>query len=124
MENKEFIDSYKQIAKRAIETSDKIRREGSLALEKFIDKEKINERDIFELGLSFMIDGTERKITNNILSNIVNQEKDEQLNTLKTIQKEAILAIYDGINSYLLRHLINSYTSLNLDEDEIFNSDD
>ena len=123
MEINEFIESYRKIAHRAIELSEKARREGLLPLEDLIDKEKLKERDVFELGLSFMIDGTEREIIDKILSNIVNQEKDEYLSILKTIQKEAVLAIQIGLNSYLLRHLINSYTNLTLNEDEIFDDD-
>lgn len=124
MGNKDFIDSYKQIAKKAIQLSEKARRKGLLALEDIIDDAKFKERDIFECGIRFIVDGTDRVIIEKILSNIINQEKDESARILKTIQKDVILAIQEGMNSHLMRHLINSYTDLTLNEDEIFLYDD
>jgi len=120
MDKKEFIEAYRQIAKKAVEYHEKCKREGSLSLEGMIDEEKFKERDIFELGLRFIVDGTESGLINKILSNIIDQEKDEYVKLLKIIQKEAVVAIGEGINSYLFIHLINSYTNLTLNEDEIF----
>ena len=119
MNTDEFFEAYKQMAKHVISFSEIGRREGLLALEGKLDQDKINKRDIFEYGMSFVIDGIDPDIIEKILSNIINQEKDDSLAALKTIQKEAVLAIQKGFNPRLLRCLINSFSCLSLDEDEI-----
>jgi len=119
MNRDEFIKKYYDIVKRAMEFSEKARREGLLALEEKFDKEKINDRDVFEYGIRFVIDGTDQRLIDKILSNIINQEKDENMRTLKTIQKEAVLRIQSGENPRLLYYLLNSYTNISLREDEL-----
>ena len=119
MNRDEFVKEYYGIARRAMEFSEKARREGLLALEEKFDHEKINNRDVFEYGIRFVIDGTDQGLVDKILSNIVNQEKDENMRTLKTIQKEAVLRIQDGMNPRQLFALINSYTDISLREDEM-----
>jgi flagellar motor component MotA len=115
----EFVKNYNDIVKRALALSEKARREGLLALEDESDQEKINNRDIFEYGLRFVIDGTDAKILEKILSNIIKHEKDENMYILKSIQKEAVLMIQDGTNPRLLYALLNSYTDITIKEDEI-----
>jgi flagellar motor component MotA len=117
MNRDEFVKKYYDIAGRAMEFSEKARREGLLALEGKFDKEKINDRDIFEYGIRFVIDGTDQEFIDKILSNLINQEKDENMRTLKTIQKEAVLKIQEGINPRQLFALLNSYTDISLRED-------
>jgi flagellar motor component MotA len=84
-----------------------------------LDHEMADMRDIFEYGLRFVVDGTEREIIDKILSNIIKQEKDEQAQILKTIQKEAVLMIQEGSNPRMLYVLLNSYTDISIKEDEI-----
>jgi flagellar motor component MotA len=115
----EFVKNYNDIVKRALALSEKARREGLLALEDESDQEKINNRDIFEYGLHFVIDGTDAKILEKILSNIIKHEKDENMYILKSIQKEAVLMIQEGTNPRLLYALLNSYTDITIKEDEI-----
>ena len=119
MDNKDFVESYKQIAQRIILISEKARREGLLSLEEMIDEKKYKERDVFEQGILYIVDGTDAAIVDKILSNIVNQEKDESLRVLKTIQKEAVLAIQEGVNLRILKALINSYSNFTFEEDDI-----
>jgi flagellar motor component MotA len=119
MNRDEFVKKYYDIARRAMEFSEKARREGLLALEGKLDHKKINDRDVFEYGIRFVIDGTDQGLIDRILSNIINQEKDENLRTLKTIQKEAVLRIQDGMNPRQLFALLNSYTDISLREDEL-----
>jgi flagellar motor component MotA len=122
MNRDEFVEMYTSIVQRALNCSEKARREGLLALEEELDAEKADERDIFEYGLRFVIDGTDKKTIEKILSNIVKQEKDESMYILKTIQKEAVLAIQDGIiHPRLLYCLLNSYTDIPIKEDKIRN---
>ena len=110
---------YKQIAYRAIQYSEIAKREGLLALEDLIDEKKYKERDVFECGLRFIVDGTDWDLINKILSNIVNQEKNESKRLFKEIQKNAIKYIQEG-NTHLLKHIINSFSSITLKDDELF----
>jgi flagellar motor component MotA len=117
MTRDEFVKEYTTIVGRIVALSEKSRRKGLLALEEEMDREKIDERDVFEYGLRFVVDGTDRETVDKILSNIVNQEKDEYMRILKTIQKEAVLMIQDGSNPRLLYAVLNSYTDITLQED-------
>jgi flagellar motor component MotA len=124
MTHDEFVKKYTEIAGRARRYAEKAKREGLLAVEDELDQEKIDERDIFEYGLRFVIDGHDPAIIEAILSNIIKQEKDEDAAVLKTIQKEAALMIQAGLNPRLLSAVLNSYTDLTLKEDEIYKKND
>ena len=115
----EFRSAFFVVFKRAMFFWEKAWREGLLALEEYRDLEKAVKRDIFEYGMQFVIDGYDRKLIDKILSNIVNQEKDEYARTLKLIQKEAVLSIQAGDNPRILVILLNSYTDIPLDDPEI-----
>jgi flagellar motor component MotA len=117
MNRNEFIEMYTNIVQRAFDLAEKARKEGLLALEDEVISEKAEKRDIFEYGLGFVIDGTDYEIVERILSNIITQEKDEQMNILKNIQKEAVLAIQVGMNPRLLYCLLNSYTDITIEDD-------
>jgi len=119
MNHDEFVKKYYDIVRRAMEFSEKARREGLLALEEKFDKEKIDDRDIFEYGIRFVIDGTDQEFIDKLLSNIINQEKDENTRALKTIQKEAVLRIQEGMNRRQLYAMLNSYTDISLREDKL-----
>ena len=118
MNNNEFNESCKDIMKRALHYAEKARREGLLELEDFIDCDKVCNRDIFDYGLRFVVDGTEAVLVNKILSNIIRQEKDEQAVLLKTMQKEAVLGIQEGMNTRVLYYLLNSYTDMPVSDEE------
>jgi flagellar motor component MotA len=119
MTRDEFIEKYYDIAGRALTFSEKARREGLLALENKLDQEKIDERDVFEYGIRFAVDGDDKEIIEKILSNIIEQEKDEYVHSLKTIQKEAVLMIQGGVSPRSLYAVLNSYTDITLKEDKI-----
>jgi flagellar motor component MotA len=119
MIHNEFVNKYTEIVGRALEYSEKARREGLLALEEESDQKKIDERDIFEYGLRFVVDGVDKKFIEKILTNIIKQEKDEDMVILKNIQKEAVLMIQEGVSPRLLYAILNSYTGITLEEDEI-----
>jgi flagellar motor component MotA len=112
MEHEKFAENYRKTMKEAFYFSNKARREGLLQLEDMLDTERESNRDIFMLGLRFIVDGTDTQIIDKILSNIINQEKDELSKLHKTIQKEAILAIQEGLNPYLMYQLLASYTDI------------
>jgi flagellar motor component MotA len=119
MTRDEFVEKYTEIVCRALNCHKKARTEGLLALEEELNQEKIDVRDIFEYGLQFVIDGTEVEIIDKILSNIIKLEKDEDMRTLKTIQKEAVLLIGKGCSPWIFYKVLNSYTDITIKEDEI-----
>jgi flagellar motor component MotA len=119
MNHTEFLDQYAKIAEKALRMSKKARREGVLALENDLDYTKADKRDLFEYGLRFGVDGTASEWIEEILSNIIAQERDEQVKTLKTIQKEAVLMILERVNPRVLYAVLNSYTDIPLDEDPV-----
>ncbi|MCL2763327.1 MAG: hypothetical protein FWD36_09015 [Treponema sp.] len=119
MNRNEFIEKYSNFVKYALDRSAKTRREGLLALENELDGEKINERDIFEYGMYFGVDGCDREIIYRILSNIIAQEKDEYTHLLKTIQLESVLSILAGDNPRILFYKLNSLTDLSLKDDPL-----
>jgi flagellar motor component MotA len=99
--------------------SKKSRKEGLLSFENDLDQAKINARDIFEYGLSFVIDGVDWAIIEEILTNIIKQEKDEDMIILKNIQKDAVWMIQAGLNPRLLYAVLNSHTGITLQEEKI-----
>jgi flagellar motor component MotA len=119
MTRDEFVDKYTEIAKRALKYAEKARREGLLVLEDDLDQTKINARDIFEYGMRFVIDGVDSELIEGILTNIISQEKDEDMIRLKNIQKDAVLMIQAGSNPRWLCVVLNSHTDITLQEDEI-----
>ena len=119
MTHDEFVKKYNDIVERALTFAKKARREGLLALDEEADQDRIDERDIFEYGIRFVVDGTDAEIVEKILSNIIKQEKDENMFILKTIQKEAALSIQAGVNPRSIYYLLNSYTDITLREDEM-----
>jgi flagellar motor component MotA len=119
MNRNEFVEAYTNVVQRALNFVKKARREGLLSLEDGISDERIADRDILEYGLHFVVDGIEKEVIEKILSNIVKQEKDEDMFILKTIQKEAVLAIQEGMNPRLIYLLLNSYTDITIKDDEM-----
>jgi flagellar motor component MotA len=119
MTRDEFVSKYTEIAKRALEYSKKSREEGLLSFEGDLDQAKIKARDIFDYGLSFVVDGVDWALIDEILTNIIKQEKDEDMAILKNIQKDAVWMIQAGLNPRLLSAALNSHTGLRLQEDEI-----
>jgi flagellar motor component MotA len=118
MNEKEFNEQYGSFIKKVLPLAEKSRREGLLSLT--ADPEKISERDIFEYGLNFVIDGTDAGYIEKILGNIIAQEKDEYTRIYKTIQKEAVMGIQQGLNPQLLYYVLNSLTDISLKDDEAY----
>jgi len=88
--------------KRAKELSEKARREGLLALEKYLDREGIARRDVFEYGLPLVIDGWETDIIKKILDNLIEHETNPVSKNIAQAKKEALLSIGDGDNPRVL----------------------
>ena len=115
----EFVKSYYEIAKRALILAKKAMKNGLLSLEDEIDKEKADDRDILEYGLRFVIIGTDWEWIDKLLSNIIQQEKDEYLLMLKNIQKKTVFSIYEGWNPRIMYTHLNSLTDISLKDDEV-----
>ncbi|MDR2952228.1 MAG: hypothetical protein LBU82_03200 [Treponema sp.] len=119
MTHDEFIAEYFKVSARAIEFSEKARREGLLSLESFIDFEKVDKRDIFEYGLLFVIDGTDQQLVKDLLSIIIEQEEDKYTRKLMKIKLEAVLSIQSGVNTRIIAYKLNAFTNLALKDDPI-----
>jgi flagellar motor component MotA len=120
MTREEFVKKYTEIAWRALQCSMKAKKEGLMAFEDDLNREKINKRDIFEYGMYFIVYGTDAMAIINILLNIIEQEKDEYTARLKHIQAEAVLSIQSGDNTELIYYKLNSYTDIPIEEDEVW----
>ena len=114
-----FIIEYCIVSSRALELSKKARREGLLALEKMIDREKVKQRDILEYGLRFVVDGTDASLIRDILESIIDQEEDKYARKLMTIKEEIALSVQAGDNIRILAYKLNSFTNLSLGDDPI-----
>ncbi|GBU27822.1 hypothetical protein R84B8_01363 [Treponema sp. R8-4-B8] len=116
MKREEFSTKYCETVNRAIELSKKFKNHGVWALRCDLNDKMVNNRDIFEYGLQLVIDNNESEFIDKVLSNIIEQEKDEYARTLKRIQKEAVLMIQKGTKLRLIRTMLNSFTDFKLDE--------
>jgi flagellar motor component MotA len=111
MERAEFEKAYLEIARLALDFAEQNRKQGLLSLEERIDTEKAAERDIFHYGMQFAVDGTDSSFVDKILTNIINQEKDEDEKLLKIIRKEAVLGIQAGDNPIIIAIMLGSYVN-------------
>jgi len=119
MTHDEFIAEYCKVSARAIYLSKKARKEGLLAIEDEIDSDRENQRDIFEYGLRFMVDGTDASIIRDLLDNVIGQEEDKYTRRLMELEKEAVLSIQAGENPRITAFKLNSLTDLALTDDPI-----
>ena len=115
MTDEQFTGEYRRIVERAMLVSDISRREGLLAIEDEIDRDKIKRRDVFELGIRLVVDGMGNESIDKILSNIIAQESDTQRRLLLTIQKEAAPAIREGENPHILELQLNVYVNIDVE---------
>jgi len=96
------------------EASEKSRREGFLALQEEIEELDETTIGILKTGLRLAVDGIDFDNIEKILTNIVNQEKDENKIRLKNIQKEAVFCIFAGFNTRIL--LLKLFSFMNKQE--------
>ncbi|MCL2244524.1 MAG: hypothetical protein FWC03_08680 [Treponema sp.] len=103
----DFNKEFNRILERTLFISDKTLKEGMLCLDDYIDAEKLNQRDIMELGLKLTCNGMDALVIDRILSNIINLENNKKRMILKTIQKNAVLAIHAGYDAKNIEMLLN-----------------
>jgi len=115
----EFVTEYHSVSARTLQFLEKGRRDGLLAMEDMINREKVNQRDILEYGIQFVIDGTDNKFIDKILSNIIAQEDDKYTRQLMLIKKEAVLMINEDYNPGHIAQALNSLTDISLSNDPL-----
>jgi len=108
----DFEKEYKNIIERALFISKKTLKEGTLCLDDYIDENKLNQRDIMEFGLKLTCFGIDGRVIDRILSNIINLENNKKRMILKTLQKNAVLAIHAGYDEKTLMMLLNIDTCI------------
>ena len=118
----EFNEAFYCIFERIMDFSFMAYLEGLLELEKYIDNEKADSRDIFEYGMRLVVDRINNPIIDKILSNIITQEKDECLRRLKIIQKEAVLGIQQNVNWRLFILNLITQTDISMDDERVKNA--
>jgi flagellar motor component MotA len=118
MNKTELASEFKIIFEKAMYCSEKARREGLLALDEFLEsnEDKLYKKCVFEVGIRLVVDGVDRSIVEKILTNIINLETDSDKKLLKNIEKEAVLSIQAGDNSYILTLLLYSYVDFDFDK--------
>ena len=122
LKNMDFNEAFYCIFRRIMGFSYMAYLEGLLELEKYIDNEKADNRDIFEYGIRLVVDRINNQIIDKILTNIINQEKDECLHRLKIIQKDAVLGIQQNMNQHLFILNLITQTDISMDDDRIKNA--
>jgi flagellar motor component MotA len=116
MNENDFMEEYNVIFERILIFSIISRSMGLASLYNLLDKEKYNQRDIFEYGMRLVMDGRTPETIGKILTNIINLEIDKERKLLKNIQKDAVLSIQQGISSEELMWIMNSYVNIELDK--------
>jgi len=88
--------------RRAVSLAEKSRRQGLLSLEKEIDWDAAAREDVFELGLSLVIDKVERRLIEDILDSLCCRETSHWKKKLARVKKAAVLSIRQGDNPRIL----------------------
>jgi len=121
MKREKFVQKYNQLMDWTAAMNTKARREGLLSLEE--ELENIDD-EFLKRGMRLVVDGVASEFIEKILANLTAQEKDEYAHTLKTMQKEAVLMMQDGIETMLMLNVLNSYTDIPFDAEKIINGVD
>ena len=104
-----------RILTRAMKLSDKALQQGIASLE---DELEDIDDELFKQGLRFVVDGTEPRLIDEIMTNRITHEKDKQLRILKTVQKRAVLGIQAGENFRVFYEVLKSLPGLTPKEEE------
>ena len=113
-------EKYREvIIKRALFFATTARREGLLVLESYLDEDLILQRDVFEYGMKFVVDGTDATFIARILNNLIHQCKNPELRVSMIMQKEAVMMIQRGDNPKMINYMLNSYTNCPLKKEDL-----
>jgi flagellar motor component MotA len=102
--------------RRALAMSAKSRREGLLALEKELDPALLAARDVFEYGIAFAIDGTDREFIQTILDRLIAHEHDPWKRKLMSAKRDAALSIQAGDNPHILALIMLSHFDKSIED--------
>jgi hypothetical protein len=105
-------DAVYRIERRALESGERLRREGLLKLSDLIDKNALIQRDCFDYGIALFYDDFSREEINMVLQNIENAQTNALCKRLIRIQKEAVLSIYDGNNPRITGMILESLSGI------------
>ncbi|WP_461247685.1 hypothetical protein [Treponema sp. R6D11] len=119
MTRDEFLTEYKKTSERVFALWEMARKHGLLVLEKILDPEKINNRDILDYGLLLSLDLFNSKTIDRILSLIIEKENDKYTRQLMKLKKEAVLQLCGGTSPHLLNIMLNAYTEIPLECDPV-----
>jgi len=109
MTQNDYFNAYNELEIRAYMLADKAKKHGIPSLEGEIDREKIRQKNPFELGLQLLCWGKDSADISLVLDGFINIEKDPEQKILNRIAKEAILGIQAGLNPGLLVRQLNSH---------------
>ena len=115
MTRKKFIAEYTRFITLAMKLAAKSKEQGIASLEDEI--EDIDD-ELFKQGLRFIVDGTEPRIIDEILTNRIAHEKDKAQRILKTVQKRAVLGIQAGEPLLAFYHVMLSLPGLTPKEEK------
>ena len=88
--------------KRALKLHKIFRKEGLLALEKHLDREAVAARDVYDYGLSLVIDGWDGPVIDKIIGNLIERETDPVRKNLAEAKNAATTAIYRNESQRIL----------------------
>lgn len=103
-----FAEDAMLTVSKAVRFGEKARREGILALDE--DIESVDDQ-FMKCGLRLLVDGSDYKGIDEILSLRISVEPDGYARRLRTIQKEAVLSIHAGEDTTTLLHVLMSHIS-------------
>jgi len=91
--------------------------ESLFSLEKLLDHNGIAARDIFELGLTFVVDGTDSEEIDKILSIMITHETDPVRKNLALAKKDAVLMLNKGYNHVITEVALLAYFDESITKD-------
>ena len=126
MNRKTFIAEYTRFLTLAMKLADKALQQGIASLENEIED---IDNELFKQGLRFVVDGTDPRLIDEIMTNRISHEKDKEQCILKTVQKRAVLGIQAGETFRVFYNVLKSIPDLTTKEedkidDAIFFADD
>ena len=116
MDYNDFVKEYRSLVERVLLLAGKATHEGILSLEEMIDEEKYIRRDIFEYGLKLICAGVGDTFIDTVLTNIIEQETDENKKLLGKIQKQAVLGFEYGMGQKKILMLLNSFVNIDVED--------
>jgi Leucine-rich repeat (LRR) protein len=95
--------------KRALEMGEISRRKGHFGMEDHLDSDGIAARDVFEYGLSLIVEGWSYQAIDKILAMLIGYEADPMRKNLAMAKKEAVIMIYEGDSLWKVKSTLLSY---------------